>query len=224
MLTEGQVLEGMISAMAERGIALPLEQVASDRAALAARLNGEDAATFDPRASSQPGSPQQQQPQAKPFTADPNAGVQVTVQESPDLAALDAVVFTAPPTPAGYKFDPMPGGFERDLKVETGVRAAFHASDVPVGIAAQVHRMWVKAMQNPPTQQEMDRAYQTGNLELHRMFGDQRENVLTVANDELTRMAVSYPPLKDMLKTSGLANNAWVVATLFNLARAKGRA
>jgi hypothetical protein len=211
-MTEGEVLEGMISAMAERGISLPPEQVARDRATVA----GEE-----PPASP---APIQQSPPAKSFTPDPNSGMQVMVQESPDLAALDAAIFTAPSSPAGYKFDPMPRGFERDLKVESAVRAAFHASDVPASIAAQVHRMWVKAMQAPPSQEQMDRAYQTGNLELQRMFGDQRENVLTVANRELDRMAASYPPLKDMLRTSGLCNNSWVAMSLYSLARARGRA
>jgi hypothetical protein len=216
-MTEQEVHQAMGEALISRGLATP-EQVAADRAGLEADIAARTLSLDHP-------APTQQQPQAKPnFTADPNAGVQVMVQESSDLASIDAVVFTAPSSPAGYKFDPMPNGFARDLKVESAVRAAFHASDVPASTAAQVHRMWVKAMQAPPSQQEMDRAYQTGSLELQRMFGDQRENVLKVANGEIDRMAVTYPPLKDMLKTSGLANNAWVVATLFNLARAKGRA
>jgi hypothetical protein len=216
MLTDSQVLEGMISAMAERGIALPPEQIASDRAALAARLNGEE-----PPAMTAP--IPQPQPQKPTLTADPGAGIQPMVQESPDMTAIDAAAFAGPESPAAYRFD-APPGVEHDLKQEMAMREMFYQHGVPVSLAAEVSRQWLKGVMNPPTPQQRDRAYADGHVQLTRIYRDQVPNVLKVANAELDRMVATHPQIKDMLRVSGLNNSWWLVSNLHSLARAKGRA
>ena len=44
-----------------------------------------------------------------------------------------------------------------------------------------------------------------------------------VANAEVMRMAQSRPEIIDMLINTGLRNDPWIVSTIYQMARARGR-
>ncbi len=208
-MTESEVFETMASAMAERGL-VTQDQITSDRAALTARLTGEPA------------------PVAQTTSA--TTGVvlaptqQPTQTQADPLDAISAAAFQPPDSPAGYKFDPLPAGVQHDPQQELAMRAIFHEAGIPNGIAGQVNKMYSQAIQNPPTASQIERTAQETHLQLSRTFGDQASKVIEVAQREFRAMAARQPRLVDMVERSGLGNNFYVISSLYNTARAKGRA
>ena len=216
-MSEQEVHQAMGEALISRGLATA-EQVAADRASLDADIAARTLPMDHP-------APTQQQPQAKPsFTADPTGGQRPSiVQESADMAALSAAAFEGPKSPGEYRFD-VPPGVDRDLKQEQAMREMFYQHGVPTSLAAELSRQWLKGVMNPPTQQQRDRAFQDGHLQLSKIYGDQVPKVLQIANAELDRLSSTHPQILDMLKSSGLNNSWWLVSNLHSFARAKGRA
>jgi hypothetical protein len=196
------------------------EQIASDRAALNARLgNGESAPNAQVAA----------QPQVKAGGA-PTTGAQPapntsTPEVQPDpLDEISVAAFAGPDTPQGYKFDRVPEGIQHSPEQELAVRSVFHEFGVPVAIAAQVDRLFNQAIRTPPTEQQKAWTEQETQIQLHRTYGADRERVLEVARKEFAAMATKQPMLKEMMNVSGLGNSFYVISSLYNIARARGRA
>jgi hypothetical protein len=59
---------------------------------------------------------------------------------------------------------------------------------------------------------------------LHRLWGADTQKNLAIAQAEVQRLAKSNPNIVEMLDVSGLGNNAWLIASVVNMAKAKGRA
>jgi hypothetical protein len=199
--------------MIERGLATP-EAVAADAVALQARLSG------------------QTPPVAPP--ANSTAG-QLGVQPSPTEAAegfnphadLDAKIFEGASSPAAFNFGALPDGATptpEGLQQESAFRTLFHEEGIPQSIGNEIGRLWNQAAAHPPTEAQLEQARQEGSVTLHKLWGDRFDSNLAVAEAEVQRMVQKNPAIPAMLKSSGLVHNPWLISTLYNLARARGRA
>jgi hypothetical protein len=226
LLSDSQVFETMAAALSERGINLPPEQIASDRATLAAQLGGETATTETvaqhlaqaPAKSGKAGD----STSTGVLSPAPDSAEQSQPQDPMEQISHDA--FAAPDSDAGYKFDRLPDGVEHSIEQEKFVRAAFHDAGIPQAIAGQIDRLWTQAIQDPPTAQRMEFERQRTHVQLERTYGADSAKVLATAQKEFRAMAAKEPRLIEMAEKSGLGNSAYVISSLYNLARARGRA
>lgn len=201
----------MADALVSRGLMTP-EQVTADRTRIA-ELNGNQAGT------QQPG-----KPDTSPAAEDPTSIFQGNSEEA---AQLDAAAYEGPSSPAAYDFSyfgAMPEGVEHSPEQETAIRNMYHAEGIPVAIGNEIARLYNAGLANPPTPEQRELNAQESMATLHKMWGDNTDKNIEIANRELVRMQEHLPNIDEMLEASGLENNAWLVATLVNLAKARGRA
>jgi hypothetical protein len=107
---------------------------------------------------------------------------------------------------------------------ELAMRAVFHDAGVPNGIAAQVDRMYSRAIQNPPSAAQIESATQAAHAQLSREYGADASKVIEVAQREFRAMAAKQPRLIDMVERSGLGSDPYIIGSLYRNAQAKGRA
>lgn len=199
----------MSQALIERGI-VTADQVAADRASLEAELNDPNGG-FDPMAGHTPQS----------------QGPTVPLDEAGQANAIDAAAFAGPASPADYRFerafDAAPSTREQ-LQAEQSLRTALHAEAVPVPIARQVDQLLAQGLKNPPTPAQLEHGRQIGAAQLAKDWGADRDKNLAIANNELRRLSARMPALPGLLAETGVANSAWLAKTLFNQAKARGRA
>jgi hypothetical protein len=209
----------MGEALVSRGLATA-EQVAADRASLEARLNRETPPA-DP-AVTMPAEPQAKASGAQTSAQLAPGSIPLAPQAQPD--PLDMAIFAPPDSPSGYVFDRLPADIPHDMEQEQQFRTVCHEAGIAAPIAAQVDRLWTQALLNPPTPQQMEQAQQQTHLQLNRTFGDQAGKVIEVAQREFAAMVAKQPWLKDAAQASGLGDNYYAIVSLWNTARARGRA
>lgn len=162
---------------------------------------------------------------AFPEPADESTGAGQPTQPNAD-GLDDAAVFAPPSSPAGYKFDRLPQGVQHDIQQEQFIRESFHHAGIPQGIASQIDRMFTESMSKPPSAQALEMTRQQTQLQLERVHGSDAARVVEVARREFNTIA-SRPGgerLVEMAERSGLGNSFYVINSLYNNARAKGRA
>lgn len=154
----------------------------------------------------------------------PNAATQPTQQNADGLD--DATVFAPPSSPAGYRFDRLPHGVQHDLQQEQFIRESFFAADIPQGIAGQLNRMFTAAMLTPPDATALEVSRQQAHIQLERVHGAHTAKVIEIARKEFAA-AVARPGgerLVALIEKSGLGNSPYLVTSLYNIARSRGRA
>jgi hypothetical protein len=137
---------------------------------------------------------------------------------------LTAAAFAGPASPTAYRFAPPPEGTKAAPEQELMVRQLFHEHEVPVSIGNEISKRFNAAAVNPPTEQQIEMGRQSAMVTLNKMWGEQTAANIAVANAEVMRMAQAKPEIIDMLINTGLGNDPWVVSTIYQMARAKGRA
>lgn len=192
----------MAAALADRGLITP-DQIASDRAAMAA------------------GNTSPSDPATAPAL---EQALKVTAATTPEPSDLDASIFAGPASPAAYNFGTPPVGFERDEVQETAMRQLFHSEGIPVPIGNELNRLYTAAMVNPPSPDQVEMARRQAVAQLSRRWGGDYQKNLGIVQSEVNRMEAIQPGVKHMLDASGLGNNLYVIETLVNMAKAKGRA
>jgi hypothetical protein len=205
----------MAEALAERGINLPPEQIASDRAAITAQMGREPATESE--AVEIVASALSQTDALFSGTSTPEA------QPDP-LDQINQEVFSGPSSPAGYRFDPVPQGVQQSLEQEAMARALFHSEGIPVALATEIGRQWNKACAEPPDDRALALGKQEATYKLTQMWGADYEANLAIARGEIDRMAKAQPQIIGMLIDSGMGNSVWLAQTLVNLAKGKQRA
>jgi hypothetical protein len=193
----------MGAALVERGIMSP-QDVAADRAGLEAQLDG----TAPP-----PGAPDEAS--AQPASADAKAR---------ELAAFG---FAPPTAPTEYRLTehgPMPEGAIVDEAFERATLQGFHAAGLPRSIADQFGRLWYEAntREAAPTDHELRTGKQQALAELSKMWGPDTQRNLQLADRIVDKMAEKQPAIYAMLERTGIGNNTWLIAALYNLAVAQG--
>lgn len=220
-MDEFEVHEAMGAALIAMGKATP-EDVAADRAALEARLNGQELPADRAPAT------------APPAQAAPTLTSAALMGVSPESAPLEppdeltVAAFQGPSSPAAYQFDtpPLAPGTAPDpqaMAMEQSFRELFHAEGMPVPIAKEISRLAGLGAANPPSNAQIDFGRQTAQIQLERMWGPDYQTNLNIANAELARMTKARPEIPQILQVTGLGNSVYFAATLVNLARAKGR-
>jgi hypothetical protein len=206
VISDMQFFEACAASQLERGMCAPAD-VEANRTALQTHLdNGGTLANF-------PGPPD-----------GPNSGAeqQASSQHVPVGPADQA--FVGPTSPAEYRFGAVAPGVETSLGQEITIRSLFHQHEIPAALGCEVGRLWNQACANPPDAVALEVGRQKCDLTLQQAWGDGYEKNLAVAQREVFRMAQTNPEIVGMLEASGLGNNAWLIQTIFNIARARGRA
>lgn len=142
----------------------------------------------------------------------------------PGVDPIDAAVFTGPGNAAAYNFGAVESNVQVDQAQDMAVRHLFVSEGVPASIGNEIGRLWNTAAASPPSAEQRNVATQQAELLLQRQWGNDYEANLKVAQQEVQRMAKANPNLHDMLEVSGLGSNPWLITTIFNLAKARGRA
>ena len=209
--------ETMAGAMVERGLATP-EQVTADRAALMAELG------LPPQAPAAAPSGAGQGPTSNTLGAAPAAPGQPGATAPQEVDPMDALVFQGAASPQEYRFGQVPPGAEYNLEQESAFRTLFHQHEIPPAIGNEIGRLWNQAAAGPaPTEAQLEQGRQSGHVLLTKMWGEDMDHHLAMAQAEVQRMAKTNPEIVQMLEVSGLGNSPWLASTLYNLARARGR-
>jgi len=139
-------------------------------------------------------------------------------QRQSDLLAFA----TAPPSIAHYQFEPAPKGVETSIEQEVAMRHLFLESGIPAPVGAEVNRLWNQAILNPPS--EIDRTLQgkAAQVSLEQAWGPDFQKNLAAAQGIVAQMAKTRPEVVQMLEDSGLGNNAYLIRSLYQMARARG--
>ena len=143
-------------------------------------------------------------------------------------AAADAAAFAGPDSPAAYLFahapQHLPEGLRYDANQELGWRNFLHQEGIPAVIGKELSRLATQGMlAKPQTEDQQSAGRSAAYAQLQWMWGPDTDSRLSAVNQELDRMEIVKPGLKAYLARTGLANSAWVAATLWNMAKAKGR-
>jgi hypothetical protein len=133
------------------------------------------------------------------------------------------MAFQGGDSPAAYRFAPVPEGVETDMQQGQAMQNLFHAEQIPVPIATEVSRLYSEACLAPPTDEQVELAARETMLRLERQYGADTGKYVNAARAEIARMAQREPRLLDMLNVSGLGSSYYVVNSLINIARARGR-
>jgi len=137
---------------------------------------------------------------------------------------LDQQVFAGAKSPGEFNFGVPPAGVEVSVEQEVAMRELFVEHGIPASVGSFIGKLYNAALANPPTQEQMDRAYEDSHAQLSKMWGADTAKNLALANRFLDQVAKSRPEVKQMLKVSGLANNALVVSNVYSIAKARGLA
>ncbi|CAB3754549.1 hypothetical protein B7G54_12005 [Burkholderia puraquae] len=155
---------------------------------------------------------------------DPPVTAPKSAAPPPSVDPIDAAVFTGPGNAAAYNFGAVESNVQVDQAQDMAVRQLFVSEGVPASIGNEIGRLWNAAAANPPTAEQRNVATQQAELLLQRQWANDYDTNLKVAQQEVQRMAKANPNLHDMLEVSGLGSNPWLITTIFNLAKARGRA
>jgi hypothetical protein len=152
--------------------------------------------------------------QATPNATQPNAGLD------------DAAVFAPPESPSSYRFDRLPAGVQHDLAQETFMREAFHAAGIPAPIGGQIDRLYSQAILNPPDPTRLEVERQKTHIQLEKTYGANAPEVVRIAQREFSAAAArpGGQRLVEMAERSGIGNSFYLINSLYNIARARGRA
>jgi hypothetical protein len=200
-----QTFDVMAQALLERGLLTP-EQASISRIA----LTGGNSA--DGPAGGQPPAP----------TLNPAPAPQAAAQ---DPSNLDAVAFAAPDSPAAYQFTTSepPAGAEYSIEFESVNRAAFHAAGIPKAIGDHIAAMWNEAAaRDEVSEQDLALSKQSALVALNKLWGADTMRNIALAETVVARIAEKQPGVWDMLRVSGMANDPWLISTLYNIAQAQG--
>jgi hypothetical protein len=202
--------DAMSAALIERGI-VTAEQVAADRVSLEAELANPGVGGFDPRA---------------PADASKAAHANLFDNETDDGASISVDAFAGPTSVNEYRFEHAPDAKHTDetMAAEAAWRTALHTVGIPVSIASQVDRLLAAGMKNPPSQAQLEMGRQQCAIALGKQWGTSRASNLAIAQGELARIAKHRPEIIPALVQSGVGNSPWLAVTLYNMAKAKGRA
>ena len=210
------------SAMQAQGLVAP-EQVHAERTALHLELGMEPPPAYVPPGATAP-TPAQTLTAAT-LGGEPAAQGQAQPEAQP-VDPLDALVFQGASSPSEFRFGALPPGVTatpEGMKQEIEMRSFMHAEQIPASIGSEIGRLWNKAAAAPPTPEALEQGRQSGTAALTRLWGDDTQHHLAVAQAEVQRMAKARPEIIRMLEDSGLGNSPWLVSSLYSLAKARGR-
>lgn len=155
-------------------------------------------------------------------------GQEIELEEATDpLEALTEDIWAGPSSPGAYRFGQVPAGVGVDINQELAFRTFFHEEGIPEGIGSELGRRWneavVRESVKPQTRAQQELSRRACEVYLRNAWGEDAQRNFEVAHAEVKRLSAKMPQLGEMLDLSGMGNDPWVVMSLFNLARGKGR-
>jgi hypothetical protein len=138
------------------------------------------------------------------------------------VSEIDALAFAPPKAISEYRFETPKGGQANQEQVQE-VQQLFFAEGIPAPVANMVAKLYDQSAMSPPTAMQIQSATVQTMAKLKDQYGDDTERCIAAARGEVNRLAARNPKILDMLEVSALGSNFYVVQSLINLARARGR-
>lgn len=150
----------------------------------------------------------------------------LTPMHNGQTTTLDDVAFAGAISPMEYNFGNLtpPHGSVTDpdyQAFEYGLRHSLHEAGIPPGVGNEFARLIYQSLAKPmdATAIELERRSTIGQLS--KMWGNDFDRNLAAANAVIDSMGQGAPLMKQVLQ-NGLGNNAWLIASMFNIAQARG--
>jgi hypothetical protein len=138
------------------------------------------------------------------------------------VSEIDALAFAAPKAISEYRFE-TPTGAQANQEQMQEVQQLFFAEGIPAPVANMVAKLYDQSAMSPPTAMQIQSATVQTMAKLQEQYGDDTERCVAAARGEVNRLAARNPKILEMLEVSALGSNFYVVQSLINLARARGR-
>lgn len=106
------------------------------------------------------------------------------------------------------------------MQVQIEIRNAMAAEGIPVDLGNEIARRWNSTRPMSDAELELHSAQELANL--RRAHGDRLPEIIAAAQSEVARLTARLPWLSEVLETTTLGNDSWIISTLANLAAARG--
>jgi hypothetical protein len=149
------------------------------------------------------------------------AAVKPDMPEGVDPLTFDA--FAPPKSISDYRLAPPPAAVEASPEQAAEMTQLFFAEGIPAPIAQQVSKLYDAACAAPPSDAQIQTMTIKTMDRLERTYGADTPRMVEAARAEIGRMAAANPKIVAMLEQSGLGSDFYVVQSIINVARARGR-
>lgn len=124
--------------------------------------------------------------------------------------------------PREYEFPMPPASLEPiDLAEQQEIRSAMAASGIPRELGNEMARRWNTALMKPQDEAALQLGMRQVEAQLRQTYGSEADEVIRLARKEAARIAKRVPSVKAMIEQTQLGNDAWLIGTLANIARAR---
>lgn len=154
-----------------------------------------------------------------------------TMNQAQQAETIDQQIMSGAAKPTDYDFAnipvPAPGSVDPNQynEIQSAFRGAMHEAGLPVGIGNEVARLVFGAVNKLNGQEipqyQIDSEYQSSMQQLQKMYGPEFKQNIEAAKQILAKMDERFP-MSDALWATGLDNSPWLIASLVNVAKAKG--
>ena len=154
-----------------------------------------------------------------------------TMNQAQQAETIDQQIMNGAAKPSDYDFAniPMPAAGSIDPsqynEIQGAFRGAMHEAGLPTGIGNEVARLVFGAINKSNGQEipqyQVDAEYQSSMQQLQKMYGPEFKQNIQAAKQILAKMDERFP-MSDALWATGLDNSPWLIASLVNVAKARG--
>ena len=124
--------------------------------------------------------------------------------------------------PTAYDFGGVQDGEEAmPLEMQVEIRNALAAEGIPVPIGNEMARRWNAVADREYSPEELELTSAREMSALQRLYGDQLPEIINLARSEADRLIARLPWIGDVLASTPLGSDSWVISTLANIASAR---
>lgn len=126
--------------------------------------------------------------------------------------------------PEAYRFE-VPAHMEAvEIEDLAQVQAAMTEAGIPAAIGNEMANQWNRYMAaGAADETTLKLGAIAARQELTRKYGDQADEVLRTAKQEIAKISKKAPWILEGLETTELGNSTWLVETLWNISQQRGK-
>lgn len=125
-------------------------------------------------------------------------------------------------SPDAYSFPTPPASLElMSIEEQREIRSAMAEAGIPRDLGDEAARRWNHALMQPTDEAALQLGMRQVEAQLRQTYGTEADEIIKLARNEAARISKRVPSVKAMLETTQLGNDAWLIATLANIARAR---
>lgn len=125
-------------------------------------------------------------------------------------------------SPDAYNFPAPPASLEAmTLDEQREIRTAMAEAGIPRELGEEAARRWNHALMQPQDEAALQLGMRQVEAQLRQTYGSDADEVIRLARKEAARIAKRVPAIREMIEQTQLGNDAWLIGTLANIARAR---